>query len=158
MNLYFPAPTSSQNSSDQSGNWRLQSGRAITLSPAAGGQLSVASGQLWATLGSSGRWRQAATLERCATYKDYFLSAGDALTVPPGASLVVESFNRTQSVPVAFAWSLTPQLATRSKRAGVVQAAAELGQALAQVARALGRLAGAVLIGAKPDQRLETCL
>lgn len=158
MNLYFPAPLFNQELTALCGNWLLQRGRAITLSPTSGGQLSVASGQLWATLGNSSGWRQAATLERCATYKDYFLNAGDALTVPQGASLVIEPVGAAQSAPVAFAWSVTPRLASHSSPAGVLQAASELSQALAQVARALRRLVVAVIVGVKPEQRLETCL
>ena len=159
MNLYFPADSSFHQSASQSGNWLLQSGRAITLSPAAGGHLSVSSGQLWATLGDNGRkLRRAPRLARCATLQDYFLNAGDKLAVPPGARLVIETVGRAHAAPTRFAWSVAPQPARQIERASVVQAASELGVAVAQVARALRRLVGAVLVGAKPEQRLETCL
>ena len=79
MNHYFPARSSANPCVDASGNWLLQSGRAITLSPAAGGQLNVANGQLWVTLSDARTawpWlTPQARLERCATLKDYFLHA-----------------------------------------------------------------------------------
>lgn len=162
MNLYFPAQLPANDAAHQSGNWLLQTGRAISLMPAAGGQLTVARGQLWATLGEGGTTlRRNARLARCATLQDHFLNAGDKLLVPPGARLVIESMGRAQAMPAAFAWSLLPQLAvqtTRPRRAGVVQAAGEVVQALGQVAHALRRLMDAVLAGPGCGQPAETCV
>ena len=153
MNLYFPVLSPANPSADATGNWLLQSGRAITLKPADGGQLDVANGQLWATLSDARTawpWlTPQARLERCATLKDYFLHAGESLAVPPGAQLVIESTGRSQTLPVAFAWSAAVQHAKQTaqpRRAGVVQASSELAQALAQVARALRHLAVALLV------------
>ena len=153
MNHYFPARSSANPCVDASGNWLLQSGRAITLSPAAGGQLNVANGQLWVTLSDARTawpWlTPQARLERCATLKDYFLHAGESLAVPPGAQLVIESTGRSQTLPVAFAWSpaiIQAKQTAQPRRAGVVQASSELAQALAQVARALRHLAVALLV------------
>ena len=153
MNLYFPAQSSATPSSDATGHWLLQSGRAITLSPAAGGQLAVANGELWATLSDARsawpRLTPQARLERCATFKDYFLHGGDSLAVPPGARVVIESTGRSETAPAAFAWSPATTHAkqpAQPRRAGVVQAASELAQALAHVARALRHLAAALLV------------
>ena len=160
MNLYFPAQSSANPCVDASGNWLLQSGRAITLSPAAGGQLNVATGQLWATLSDARtawpRLTPKARLEPCATLKDYFLHAGDSLTVPPGAQLVIESTGRSQTSPAAFAWSpaiMHVKQTAQPRRAGVVQASNELAQALGQVARALRQLAAALLVQPQRDVR-----
>ena len=168
MNLYFPAQSSANPSVDASGNWLLQGGRAITLSPTSGGQLAVANGQLWATLSDARpAWPQRAgkarktRLERCATLKDYFLRAGDSLTVPPGAQVVIESTWRAQTSPAAFAWILLPQPARQAappRLADVVQAASELAQALAQVVRAVRRLAAAVLLLPKRGAKAALCL
>ena len=153
MNLYFPAQSSATPSSDATGKWLLQRGRAITLLPVTGGQLDVANGQLWATLSDARsawpRLTPKARLERCATFKDYFLHAGDSLAVPPGARVVLESTGRSQTTPAAFAWSPATTHAkqpAQPRRAGVAQAASELAQALAHVARALRHLAVALLV------------
>ncbi len=155
MNLYFPAQLPANDAAHQSGNWLLQTGRAISLMPAAGGQLTVASGQLWATLGEGGpALRRNARLARCATLQDHFLNAGDT-------RLVIESMGRAQTAPAAFAWGLLPQLAlqtARPRRAGVVQAAGEVVQALGQVAQALRRLMHAVLAGPGRGQPAKPCL
>ncbi len=162
MNLYFPAQLPANDAAHQSGNWLLQTGRAISMMPAAGGQLTVASGQLWATLGEGGpALRRNARLARCATLQDYFLNAGDTLLVPPGARLVIESMACGQTAPAAFAWGSLPQLALQTahpRRAGVVQAAGEVAQALGQVAHALRRLMHAVLAGPGRGQPAEACL
>ena len=158
MNLYFPSQSPSLEGTTPTGNWLVETGRAITVMSHSGGQLHVARGQVWATLGAANTqpWR-AAPLEPCALFKDYFLSAGDTLRVPPGARVVIESTGRAHSLPVAFAWGHVAQPA-RAGQVEVVQAAGELRVALAQVLRAARRLVGAVVLGQKPEQRLETCL
>ena len=169
MNAYFASPTSSPtlspsatlDKSAQAGHWLLETGRAMTVMSHSGGQLRVASGQVWATLGSSSPqpWR-AAPLTPSATLTDYFLGAGDTLVVPPGASVVIESLGQARSLPVAFAWapSAPVEPAERPGRVAVLQAAGELGRALGQVLLAARRLATAIVLGPKPEQRLETCL
>ena len=158
MNLYFPSQSASLDATSQTGNWLLETGRAITVLSRSGGQLQVARGQIWATLGTANihPW-SAAPLEPCAMPHDYFLSAGDTLLVPPGARVVMESMGHAQSLPVAFAWGYAAQPA-RPSQVEVVQAAGELRQALVQLLRAARRLVGAVVLGPKPAQRLETCL
>ncbi len=158
MNLYFPSQSALLDATSQTGNWLLETGRAITVMSRSGGQLQVARGQVWATLGSAQAksWRNA-PLEPCAMLHDYFLSAGDTLLVPSGAKVVMESMGHAQSLPVAFAWGHAVQPA-RPSRVEVVQAANELRQALVQLLRAARRLVGAVVFGPKPAQRLETCL
>ena len=157
MNLFFPVQSPASPSADATGHWLLQTGRAITLLPAAGGHLNVANGELWATLSDARsawpRLTPQARLERCATFKDYFLHAGESMAVPPGARVVIESTGRSQTTPTAFAWSPSITHAkqpAQPRRAGVVQASSELAQALAQVARALRHLAAALLV---PPQR-----
>ena len=167
MNLFFPAQSPASPSADATGHWLLQTGRAITLSPVTGGQLDVANGQLWATLSDArSAWQRLtpkARLERCATFKDYFLHAGESLAVPPGARVVLESTGRSQTTPAAFAWSPATAHAkqpAQPRRAGVVQASSELAQALAQVARALRHLAAALLVQPQPgaDATRSPCL
>lgn len=188
MNLYFPAQSSAHapahssvnppdcppsgspanECADPSGHWLLQTGRAVTVLSRGGGQLSIARGQIWATLGSAAPCRylpwHRAPLQPCATLKDYFLSAGDTLRVPPGARVVIESLLRTHDLPVAFNWSYTAPLArarryglkspaTRASHAELAQATGELGAALSQVARALRRLVGAVLASRSQARR-----
>ena len=158
MNLYFPSQAASLGATSQTGNWLLEARRAITVMSRSGGQLQVARGQVWATLGAENKqpWR-AAPLEPCATLKDYFLSAGDTLQVPPGARVAIESTGRAQTLPVAFAWWHAAQPA-RPSQVEVVQAAGELRLALGQVLRAARSLVGALVLRPKPEQRLETCL
>ncbi len=158
MNLYFPSQSAPLDGATPTGNCLLETGRAITVTSRSGGQLQIARGEVWATLGyeNSLPWR-AAPLEPCATLKDYFLSAGDTLTVPAGARVVIESTGRGQTLPVAFAWGYAAQPA-RLSQVEVVQAAGDLRHALGQVLRAARRLVGAVVLGPKPEQRLETCL
>ena len=163
MNLYFPSPSESLEPTSQTGNWLLEAGRAITVSSHGGAQLRIARGQVWATLGTSGNGRakpwKAKPLQPCAMLDDYFLSAGDILNVPAGASVVMESIQKTRSAPVTFEWLPVPQPArtARSSRAEVTQASGELGYALGKVVRAFRRLVGAVLASNKPQQRFETC-
>ena len=161
MKANFPFPTALLNGSAQTGNWLLETGRAMTVSSRTGGQLRVARGRVWATLGSGGNppWN-AAALAPCTMLTDYFLNAGDTLAVPPGASVVIESLGHSQSLPVAFAWAHAVPVVRpeRPGRVEVAQAAGELGRALGQVLLAVRRLVAAVLLGPKPEQRLETCL
>ena len=161
MKAYFPSSTTQLDQSAQTGNWLLETGRAITVTSRSGGQLLVARGRLWATLGagSTHAW-SADPLAPCTRLTDYFLNAGDTLAVPPGASVVIESMGQSQSLPVAFAWAHAVPVVRpeRPSRVAVAQAAGELGRALGQVLLAARRLAAAVVLGPKPEQRLETCL
>ncbi len=161
MKAYVSSPTALLGDSAQTGNWVLETGRAMTVTSRCGGQLLVVRGRVWATLGSGGnqRW-SAAPLAPCTQLTDYFLNAGDTLAVPPGASVVIESLDQAQSLPVAFAWAKTAPAdgPERPRRVAVAQAAGELGRALGQVLLATRRLGAAVLLGPKPEQRLETCL
>lgn len=163
MNLFFPAQSPTGEAANPSGHWLLQTGRAVTVLSKGGGQLRIARGQVWATLGSAHDnhypWH-AAPLEPCAVVKDYFLSAGDALVVPPGARVVLESTGRKQDLPVAFDWDyvLPSAKARRASRAEVAQATGELGAALGDVRRALRRLIGALVSPPKQARGLEACL
>ena len=160
MNLYFPARLPAIGPVNPSGHWLLQGDRAVTVLSKGGGQLRVARGQVWATLGSAPGYyklRRQAPLERCASVKDYFLNAGDTLVVPPGVRMVMESVGRTQDLPVAFDWNLKAQ-SNHTSRIEVTQATGELGAAVGDVGRALRRLVAAVLTSPKQAQPLERCL
>ena len=157
MNLFFPNPSTSLENTSQTGNWLLETGRAITVTSRRGGQLRVARGRVWATLGANNTaaWRSV-PLEPCAMLEDYFLSAGDMLSVPPGAKVVIESMEQTEAAPVAFSWGHAPQPVSAS-RTELAQASSELGFALGQAVRALRRLVAAVLVGQKPVPQLGSC-
>ena len=175
MNLYQSAKSLQPSSANSGGHWSLETRRAITVQSKGGGQLSVASGEVWATL-SAGRaglnlWRSAPSngLEPCVWLKDYFLSSGDTLLVPMGAKVVIQAMGRAQDLPVAFDWSHTPDAvrlnpvghASRIEQAELRHATSQLGVAVAQVLHALHRLVTAVLAGhkgPKSEQRLNNCL
>jgi Protein of unknown function (DUF2917) len=161
MNLYFPNPSPTANEACQAGNWLLEAGRAITVMSRSGGQLRIARGCVWATLGAGHNkpWH-AAPVAPCVMLTDYFLGAGDTLTVPAGAKVVIESLQKDQSLPVAFEWSYVPQAAQALRPIGaeVMEASSDVGHALGQVARAIRRLVSAVLAGRRSQQRLETCV
>ena len=159
MNLYFPAQLPAIGLVNPSGHWLLQGDRAITVLSGGGGQLRVARGQVWATLGSAPGYklRRTAPLERCATVKDYFLNAGDTLVVPSGVRLVMESMGRSQDLPVAFDWNFKAQ-SNQSSRMELTQATGELSAALGDVGRALRRLVVAVLTSPNQAQPLERVL
>ena len=162
MNLYFSVQSSANQPVNPSGHWLLQTNRAMTVHSKGGGQLSIARGRVWATLGSARGypypWHNT-PLEPCAMLKDYFLNAGDTLVVPPRARVVIESMGDAKDLPVAFDWESVPKAArvSRTSRSEVVLAAGQLGDALGEVGRALRRLMGAVLVSLKQAQRLETC-
>ena len=157
MNLYFPNEKASPEHTSQPGNWLLETGRAITVMPRRGGQLRIARGSVWATLSASNTagWRSV-PLQPCAMLEDYFLSAGDVLHVPPGAKVVIESMEQTQTAPVAFSWDHAPHQASAT-RAELVQASGELADAVGQTMRALRRLVIAMWAGRKPEPSFGSC-
>ena len=162
MNLYFPVQSSANQPANLSRHWLLQTNRAMTVHLKGGGQLSIARGWVWATLGSARGYRYPwhnTPPEPCAMLKDYFLNAGDTLVVPPRARVVLESMGDAKDLTVAFDWDFVPNAArvSRTSRSQVVLAAGHLGNALGEVGLALRRLMGAVLVSPKHAQRLETC-
>jgi hypothetical protein len=123
------------------GCWKLAKGHAVTLRPNQAGVLRIAHGQVWATLdGQTG---------------DYFIGAGEELSLKAGQTVVMESFAPAEAVPAYFSWE--PVAASEAARVrgpaawsqAVVQPLADLrlaaglaGAALTRLARGLAGLAG----------------
>ncbi|MFN3493576.1 MAG: DUF2917 domain-containing protein [Hydrogenophaga sp.] len=126
------------------GFWRLKRGHALGLRPAGAAQLRLVRGQVWVTLG------QGDSGGLCGTRAgDIALRAGDVLSVPAGARLVMEPLCPLDGADVLFDWSDAPG-AERVQRAGrfrheVVAPATELAEGLRQVLRASARLVRGVL-------------
>ena len=152
-------------------NLYLETGRAITMASKGCGQLSVARGQLWATLGLNRtprtlwKWTRSEPLEPRATPNDYFLNSGDTLLVPAGANVVLQGMGRLHDSPVAFGWSGAPLTRAESvcrikqtNRIELAQAGSELGTALGQLLRAVRRLLATVLVASRRDQPLKSCV
>lgn len=118
------------------GFWKLAPGRTLSLQPRNAGLLRVAQGQVWVTLGVQ---QHGAGNE----LGDYFLRAGEQLTVNPGQHLVLEPFERADQQAVFFEW--TPSIETTStlsvrNASAVTQPLRELGLALGMVGTALVHL------------------
>ncbi len=137
------------------GFWKLAPGRALSLQPRRAGLLRVAQGQVWVTLGVA---PQGARNE----LGDYFLRAGEQLTISPGQQVVLEPLERGQQQAVFFEWTPSPalaQAAVAQDAGAVAQPLQDLGQALGMVAMALlhlgsGLLAyGRQLVSARPVVR-----
>ena len=85
----FPEFPASQSQDAVPGFWKLAPGRALSLQPRQPGLLRVAQGQVWATLDAE---HQGAGNE----LGDYFLGAGEHLTVRPGQHVVLEPLAQPQ--------------------------------------------------------------
>lgn len=124
------------------GCFKLVAGRAISLLPQAPGELRIAHGRVWVTLGSA---------EDGVTVRagDYFLSAGDLLQLKPGQQVVMEVYSNSAAEDVYFSWepdaaACRALLSRRTQHAEVRQSLLDLEQALHQAAWALSRLAQGV--------------
>ncbi|HSW20934.1 MAG TPA: DUF2917 domain-containing protein [Ramlibacter sp.] len=122
-----------QSRATAAGGWTLAPQRAMSLRPTRNGLLRVRSGRAWVTVE---RPDQAAA--------DVVLEAGQAVLVRAGHTAVMESWSAAEAV--RFDWQPWQRYASARAawRTAVGQPLAELGAALAQAARALGRLAGGV--------------
>lgn len=145
------------------GAWRLHPGSAMSLRPKAGAVLRVRRGRLWVTLGEPDGGVPGASGDR-------FLRDGDAVVVPAGVRLVMESLDaREGDAPVAFDWTEPAAGARASDRFGrevvmpsrdLVRALGLAGQALARVLRGLLGYGGFVVsgrgCGLAPPESLRT--
>jgi len=110
--------------------------RALSLRPATDSRLSILGGRAWVTL----------NLPHVAQGPgDQVLKAGDTLSVPAGAHLVMEPWVRGEAL--RFDWCVLPEAVKAPGRfqREVAAPTRELALALGQVALALGRLARGVL-------------
>jgi hypothetical protein len=123
------------------GSWKLEAGRALSLTPAAAGVLRIAEGRVWVTLDM-----QPGDLEASG---DLFLVPGRGLVVQAGQRVVLESAGSDRQAAAYFSWDPLP----RAQAAAVGRAvpngrwqhavalpARQLGHALGQAGVALGRL------------------
>lgn len=121
--------------SSRAGAWRLHPGCALSLRPRDSAVLRLRRGRVWVTLGVPGTASPAGS-------GDHFLQAGDALLVPAGLRLVMESLDaRADAPPVCFDWSgaAVPQARAGRFHREVLAPARETAAALAQAGHALAR-------------------
>lgn len=124
------------------GCWKLDAGRALSLTPEGSGVLRVAHGRVWVTIDMLHSDAQAAG--------DLFLVPGRGLVVQAGQRVVLESSGTDREAPAYFSWDPLPQaqaravgsavrMASRWQQA-VAQPVRDLGAALGQAGAALARL------------------
>lgn len=123
------------------GVWKLPAAAALRLRAAQDGELRIAHGRVWATFDGAGLGG--------ALTGDHFLSRGEALPLRAGQTLVIESFGVGHAASAYFGWQPALQLAAEPGREALwVRPLAELRQAGALVAHALGALIGGLALGA----------
>ena len=83
------------------GFWKLAAGQALSLQPRQAGLLRAAQGQMWVTLG-------VAPHGAGNELGDYFLRAGEQLSISSGQKVVLEPFERAQQQSVFFDWTPSP--------------------------------------------------
>lgn len=83
------------------GFWKLAAGQAISLQPRQAGFLRAAQGQVWVTLG-------VAPHGAGNELGDYFLRAGEQLSISSGQKVVLEPFEHAQQQAVFFDWTPSP--------------------------------------------------
>lgn len=124
------------------GCWRLDAGRALSLTPSSAGVLRIAEGRVWITMDMLRGDLQAAG--------DLFLVPGRGLVVQAGQRVVLESADVDRSAAAHFSWDPLPSMQAHAvrpvPRAGRWQQAVahplrDLGLALGQAGHALARLA-----------------
>lgn len=113
--------------------WVVAAHQALSLRPAGASELRVIGGDAWVTLTRTHPDDGVA---------DHVLRAGDSLSVPAGAHLVMEPWTSGQAL--RFDWTewpgAQPQARPQRFARDVVAPSRELVQALGQAAWALGRL------------------
>lgn len=144
---------------ETAGSWKLAGGHAVTLQDAHAAVLCITHGRVWATL--DGPHTGPANQQG-----DMVLEAGQRLTVPAGRRVVMEPWRSSGagaasgsaaangSDAVYFSWDPVPALLPQQTpgaepdasrwQLAVVCPLRDLGLALVQAARALGRLAWGV--------------
>ena len=120
---------------NHTGYWKLSAGRALTLQPREWGRLCVAQGRIWLTVDDP--WR-----ERVGLWGDHMVSAGESVVLPPGATVVVESWERAGGLPVHFNWVPQPSPAHTRWQREVRRPLHDLARSLHAASLALGRLLG----------------
>lgn len=134
-------PSVHRSATSLAGLWHLAPRQALSLFPDTDRELRIAQGRVWVTTG------ERHGPKGWPVPGDWVLRQGDVLRVPAGAHLVMESWPEADGVPVRFDFAVCePALAvplplqvSRFQRE-VAQPARELGVALGQALRALGRL------------------
>ncbi len=126
------------------GNWKLGSGRAITLHSQDEGILRIAKGRVWATLDGP-------RIGPVNDSGDFFLDVGDSLTLRAGQPVVIESWNACADEATYFSWD--PETSAQRTRmrvdsrwqVAVAHPLRDFGLALIMAAHALGRLAWGIV-------------
>ncbi|MBC7436137.1 MAG: DUF2917 domain-containing protein [Bdellovibrionales bacterium] len=121
------------------GTWKLGEGRAISLHPREAAVLRIAHGRVWVTFDTQ-------RVGHGNELGDYFLTAGEGLTVQAGQRAVIEPFGARPQDTAYFSWDALPAAVRSPVRAvshwqlSVLQPLADLRSALAQAGGAVGRL------------------
>jgi len=121
------------------GTWKLGTGRAITLNPREDAVLRIAHGRVWITF-------DALHVGHGNELGDYFLSAGEQITVQGGQRAVIESYGGGPQETAYFSWDALPAAVRSPVRVAsrwqlsVVQPLVDLRLALALAAGAVVRL------------------
>lgn len=113
------------------GMWAMEPLEVLTLSPRSAAVFRVTHGRIWATL--SGPHSGPAN-----AWGDVFLEPGQALRVPVGQRLVLESLAGRGEAAACFDWEASSTLSPWQQLVG--EPLAELRQSLAGVGRAAGHL------------------
>ena len=119
------------------GTWKLGAGRAITLHPREDAVLRIAHGRVWVTFDTPPRGPG-------NELGDYFLNAGEQLTVQAGQRAVVEPFGKHAQDTAYFSWDALPA-AVRSPVRAVSRWQLAVVQPLVDLRLALGMAGGAVV-------------
>ncbi|MDB5964259.1 MAG: hypothetical protein JWQ72_759 [Polaromonas sp.] len=126
-----------------SGCWTLARGRAVTLRAGRAGELQVARGRVWLTFDGAAR-------DSTVRAGDYFVGAGESVSLAAGQALVMESFCPADDGPAYFSWEPVLAVAAASqapRKAGIAQPLRELRAAAALLGAAAARLVRGLLGG-----------
>ena len=122
------------------GCFKIKAGNALTLTPNTPGELRIAHGRVWVTLGD-------AADDASVRAGDYFLHAGDWLRLLPGQQVVIEAYAKNGAQQAYFSWEPDAAMSQaalprrlQNAHAGVQQPLLDLGTALQHAGWAFGRL------------------
>jgi hypothetical protein len=133
------------------GCFKLQLSHALTLNAGVPGELRIAHGRVWVTLGN-------AADHTAARAGDYFLSAGEVLRLAGGQQVVIEAIDAQSRSSVSesayFSWepeaAMSHAVLPRPRQSGhidVRQPLRDLGLAMHLAGNALGRLVQGLAAG-----------